>query len=162
MRHRYLTNTSLEEKFWAGISKKGPADCWNWTKSLTVHGGYGQFTHMHKLYKAHQVSYRIHFGEIPKGKFVCHKCNNPACCNPAHLYAGTPADNWRDTIESKKACRFPIYRGEECHDAKLTEAKVRDILTSNKGGAELAKEYGVSRSAISAIRRRRTWKHVNA
>jgi hypothetical protein len=129
-----------------------------------VHGGYGQFMTCsqgkRKLLKAHRVSYEMANGPIPKGLFICHRCNNPKCCNPAHLYAGTAAENWNDTIAAGTRYVPEGDKGERHHDAKLTEAKVQFIRKSKQSGASLARKFGVSTCAVSAVRRGRTWKKV--
>lgn len=91
--HKYM-NLTLAQRFALGyvIADNG---CWVWMKSRNVRG-YGSMRVGKKLRPAHQLSYEIHIGPIPHGMFVCHHCDNPPCCNPAHLYAGSAADNVRD------------------------------------------------------------------
>ena len=90
---------SLEERFWAKVVVLGPDDCWEWrgTRLKTgyglMHGGSGSAK---RWEIAHRVSWMVHFGEIPEELVICHRCDNPPCCNPAHLFLGTKADNNRD------------------------------------------------------------------
>ena len=79
--------------FWNSLVKKD-SGCWEWSKS--TRSGYGQVRWNGKLIFAHRLSYFIVNGEIPKGLFVCHKCDNPSCCNPDHLFLGTHIDNMMD------------------------------------------------------------------
>lgn len=109
---------------------------------------------------AHRVAYYLGTGDDPGELFVCHHCDNKACCNPAHLYAGTPADNSRDMIERE---RLPL--GEDRPFAKLTKDEVAQILAEWNGSDlpsqdELAECYGVSQAAIGLIIRGKRWKHV--
>jgi len=80
-----------EKEFWSLVDVKSVNECWLW-KGIYFAGGYGKFHD-----GAHRVSYKIKNGKIPKGKEICHKCNNQSCVNPSHLYAGTHKDNMNDT-----------------------------------------------------------------
>lgn len=154
-----LSNTTFQERFWSKVQRSGEDACWEWLASLTVHGGYGQITAGRGvLLKAHRVAYTLSKGVPPAGMFVCHTCNNPKCCNPAHLYAGTPQDNWNDTRRAGKAHKFQPRKLQENPCAKLTNKQARMVLASPRSGADLAEELGVSRNAISNLRRRKTWK----
>ncbi len=93
--------------FWLKV-KKSQNGCWEWTGSFSQNG-YGRFSIHPKCYKAHRISYFLMHGEIPEDKFVCHKCDNPACVNPQHLYLGTAKENTHDMIEKGRLNRS---RGE--------------------------------------------------
>jgi len=117
---------------------------------------------------AHRLAWALAHGTVPpEGEYICHRCDNPPCCNPAHLFAGTPGDNMRDaarkgrTGQQVSPSRYP--RGSGHHQAKLTEADVR-VLRARVAGGEtikaLAREFGVSDTAVGDAVRRRWWRHV--
>lgn len=111
---------------------------------------------------AHRLSWQIHFGPIPEGMFVCHRCDNPPCCNPRHLFLGTPADNVADMISKGRANPKPP-RGERHFRTTLTEDQVREIRSLGAAGvvlSEIGRRFGISKSAAKHIVRRRRWKHV--
>jgi hypothetical protein len=80
---------SIEVRLWSKVDKSG--ECWLWTGSLAA--GYGQIQYKGKMTRVHRVSWQLEYGEIPKGKVVCHSCDNPLCVRPAHLWLGTQLDN---------------------------------------------------------------------
>lgn len=130
--------------------------CWLWPgspdkKGYIRTGGSG----------IHRTSYKLHFGEVPDGLFVCHKCDTPACVNPGHLWLGTNHDNVRDMIQKGRDWRGD-RTGEKNPKAKLTEKDVLEIRGSARSSIALAAHYGVSTGAIDNARTWRTWKHVGA
>lgn len=90
------------ERFWEKVNIV-PGECWEWTAG--IRNGYGAFKLNGKAIDAHRVSYEAYNGEIPKGKIICHTCDNPKCVNPEHLYAGTYADNVHDMIKRNR-CNY--------------------------------------------------------
>jgi len=102
--------------------------------------------------------YEKHVGRIPKGMCVLHKCDNPSCNNPAHLFLGTRLDNAKDRDnKGRQADRRGIKNGL----AVLTERQVREIYFAKGTQTAIAKAYGISQGAIGFIKRRITWKHLN-
>lgn len=130
----------------------GNADqCWNWHASKQEFG-YGQFHFEQKILKAHRFSWEYFRGAIPVGLYVLHKCDNPRCINPNHLFLGTPFDNMQDKIRKGRA----IYeQGEKSHNARLTDSqvkKIRDLYSTGKFlQIELGKQFGVTNQHIGRI-----------
>jgi predicted XRE-type DNA-binding protein len=160
---------SLEQRFWAKVDKRGPDDCWEWTGSRMKRYAHGQIRIDGKAELVHRVSWILTHGEIPAGLCVCHRCDNPPCCNPRHLFLGTQKDNWDDCIAKGRAVftwlEHPeIVSGEKNTNAKLTAAIVREIRrlysTSTANQHQLARAYGVTRPNIASIVRRKTWRNV--
>ena len=130
-------------------------ECWLWQAGKDK-DGYGVFG---KSLKAHRVYYEIMFGEIPFGMKVCHKCDNPSCVNPYHLFLGTQNDNIQDMVKKNRQ-----NKGTEVNCAKLNEIKVIYIRMLNELGwtqIKIAKEFNVSFQLISLIVNRKIWKHVD-
>ena len=129
-------------------------DCWNW-KAGVQHFGYGQFSVGHKGYVAHRYSWIMHKGSIPKALFVCHKCDNPKCVNPDHLFLGSQAKNMKDKTKKGRA-----QKGTDCYNSKLTPEKVVAIINDTRYYKEIANEYKISTSLIAKIRAGEAWKHI--
>jgi hypothetical protein len=90
-----MLNDKQLESFWIRVDKKSSSECWEWTGALT-NKGYGKLSFSYKSRAAHRLSYELFYGEIADGLFVCHKCDNPKCINPHHLFLGTHKDNMVD------------------------------------------------------------------
>ena len=115
--------------------------CWNWSKHRDSKG-YGKLTLNYKILYAHRVSYSRYIGEIPKGMHVCHKCDNPPCVNPDHLFLGTCSDNIQDMYNKGR------------HSRKLSIEDWKEIKTLvSKGQSQrsIASIYDVSQASISYI-----------
>ena len=130
--------------------------CWLWTKYRNE-GGYGRARVAGGTHLAHRIAWMIFRGAIPAGMIVCHKCDNPPCCNPDHLFLGTHADNSADK-RAKGRDRHPA--GEKHPQSKLTEREVIAIRASAKSLKALALEYGMSKSMMHNIRTGANWAHI--
>jgi hypothetical protein len=161
----------LVERFWEKVDKDGPihpalgTPCWLWRGGTTSFGygaiGIGERLHW-QMGLAHRVSYELHNGPIPDGLFVLHKCDNPPCVNPTHLFAGTPKENIQDMF-AKGRDRAPGAPGEANNNAKLTDHAVREIRERAAQGerqCDLAVEFGIESATINHVVRRRGWKHI--
>ena len=151
-----LTETNLK-RFWSKVDVREPDDCWEYTGGkLRDYGGHvipsGTFL-------SHRLAYFIKHNVDPGKMLVCHTCDNPPCCNPAHLWLGTVGDNNRDMVAKGRHGKGGA-RGEKHPNAKLTEQDVREIRASDKSTNELVKQYSAKRQTIREAQLRVTWKHV--
>jgi hypothetical protein len=144
----------LDVKLKRRLGAPGPTGCVEYM-GARVPGGYGVIRHRGKNIAAHRVAHEVFIGPIPPGLFVLHTCDNPACCNPAHLFTGTNAENLADMARKGRSCR-----GSQVNTAKLTPRKVLHIRASAESAPALAARYGVTKENIYAIRKRVTWSHV--
>lgn len=147
---------STAERFWTKVDVRGPDECWKWLACRRRKSeGYGAFG---RNQVAHRVAWELTNGVIPDGMLVLHRCDNPPCVNPAHLFLGSQYDNIHDCFAKGRANRAA---GARHWGAKLTEEAVRDIRASTEANPILARQYSVSAPSISMIRNRRTWRHVD-
>lgn len=149
--------TDPETRFWAGVRRGPPEECWEWQKFKS--GGYGLLKGEGRsnLY-AHRYSFAIHNGPIPSGLVVMHSCDNRACVNPAHLSLGTHQDNVADKVSKN---RQP--RGSLTGQAKLTEQQIptiRRLLACGMAEREVASTYHVCQATINMIKHNKIWRHV--
>jgi len=149
------------DRFLKRVVVNGPNDCWPWTGSVMKAGWHGQWrTSAGKIEPTHRGAWRLMKGDIPAGMSVLHKCDNPICCNPSHLFIGTQSDNARDMWDKGRA--KPKTNVGSAHGmSKLTEDLVRDIRSSKESGVDIARRLGLSATTVCDIRKRRTWKHLS-
>ena len=157
--------TTLNNRFWKHVDRRGDNDCWLWTASLDGKG-YGQIAEIvdgqRKTLRAHRVSYELANGPLADGIVVMHTCDTPACVNPRHLRAGTMKDNTRDML-TKKRNRHGRLPGVSNPFAKFSEQDVRLMRANYHNGSEsiseMARNRGVTYQAVYyAIHT--GWKHV--
>jgi hypothetical protein len=158
-----LTGASdaLVERFWSKVDKRSDDECWEWTQHRKS-SGYGQFVLRKGVFlTASRVALALTIGRpLRQGELACHRCDNPPCCNPAHIFAGTAYDNATDAINKGRANRS---HGEKHKSARLTEDIVREIrqLEPVYGlDARLAVEFGISANSIRKVRQGKSWRHV--
>jgi hypothetical protein len=148
---------SIINRFWKYVDKKSDNECWEWKGSLMKRGNYGQLRYKFKTLKSHRISFEIHYGKIEVGKHICHKCGNSKCCNPNHLYEGTPKENWHDAIKHNTAHKLPRIDPEKVHCAKLNFEIANEIRKSNEKGVIIARKFNISPTMISRIRKNLAW-----
>ena len=153
--------TTIEERFWEKVDIRSNDECWIWIGGQT-HKRYdyrGVFKFNGQPTQAHRVSWILAHGDIPKGLYVCHHCDNGLCVNPSHLFLGTPYDNNHDMIDKG---RYVCLSGEQNPCAKITADQAKEIrhlyvpykVTQRK----LAEMYGVHPETIGCLLRGHTWK----
>lgn len=149
---------------WASVGSE--SECWPYRLRNFVSSGngsciYGRVYFGHKKrVRAHRAAYEAAFGEIPVGACVCHRCDNPLCCNPAHLFVGSQAENVADKMAKK---RHRALAGDMNPNRKLDSRKVsliRARISAGESVSSIASSYGVSAGAIHHIRKGDTWSHV--
>ena len=153
----------IKKRFWSKVEIGGENECWEWKGSIFQGTGYGHF-HYYRIpgkqrnVIAHRFAYRIIKGRIPKGLSVCHTCDNTLCCNPRHLWLGTTAANLADMRLKGRS-----GRGEKQWKSKLRDSDILIIRKMRAGGAlqrDIARRFGVSRSLIGLICRKKIWTHI--
>lgn len=179
------------ERFWSKVDKRGEDECWEW-KDFRDRGGYGKFWLNGKSVISSRVAWVIANGSIEDGLVVCHKCDNPSCCNPDHLFVGTNLDNVADRVAKGRCGRQPgeqhwtrrcpeflckgdnhwarrmpekACRGERSNWAVLTESdvfRIREIRKTGLSYAKIGAMFNVHRGTIGHIIRGSTWEHLKS
>lgn len=153
-----MISDDLKQRFWEKVDLSGNG-CWNW-KASVAGKGYGQIKvpGTRRQVYAHRLSYEIHFGSIPQGFMVLHRCDNPRCVRPNHLFLGTGADNLGDM-----AAKGRHLFGERNSEHRLTEVQVHEIFDLSEAGRSqhwIAKQMGVGQPQVGRILRGERWRHV--
>ncbi len=157
------------QRLWSRVNKNGPmpshrpelGPCWIWTGSRTGRG-YGHVGIDCVVSYTHRLAYELTYGPIPEDEWVMHLCDNPPCCRPDHLKAGTQRENIQDCIAKGRAFK-PGAHGEANGNAKLSQhnvEEIRDLMTNGARAVDLARAYGVTGETISGITSGRTWSHL--
>lgn len=138
------------------IKKEG---CWGW-KGVPGKSGYGHIGSYRNLITAHRLSWIIHNEPIPEGFWVLHKCHNPICSNPNHLYLGTAKDNTQDMFEAGRGNRSR----QNSKNSKLTLEQAKEIkillATTKLSQYEIAKKFNVGRGTVQDIKRNKSWRNA--
>lgn len=153
-------------RFWAKVSKDGPrhpvlGKCWLWVGGSS--GGYGSIFSAGRKQKVHRYAYKLLVGDVADNICVLHRCDNPSCVNPEHLFLGTQQDNIADMVSKNRQTGAV---GERNGNTKLTEDQVREVRrlyrykSRTHGIYALAERFGVSDSTIHFIVQGKRWKHV--
>lgn len=165
-----MGKANTEESFWCRVQILRPTDCWEW-QGTRGRRGYGQMSWEGRNHYTHRLAFCFTSGRlIPAGSVVRHSCDNPPCCNPAHLLLGTQKENNRDmwqrgrasVISGEERAKFQV-RGSRVGTAKLNEVEVREIRRRADAGEtqrDLASEFGISEASMSRLIHRLRWAHV--
>lgn len=149
---------SISERFWERAGRRGDDECWEWT-GHRQNDGYGDLhVSPDKHLVAHRIAYELANGAIPAGMLVCHRCDNPPCVNPAHLFLGTPAENMADrNLKGRHA------HGERHGRTHLTASDIREIRRCAGQGekqSDLGHRFGIHQTQVSRIVLRKHWAHI--
>jgi hypothetical protein len=127
--------------------------CWIWMGADDGAFGYGSAG---RKGKAHRLSWKVHFGPIPEGKLVCHKCDTPLCVNPDHLFLGTRLENMADMVAKGRsaACR---HAADKNPNARITWETVKLIRERGLSCKKAGKLFGVSTSQVHNVRSGKSW-----
>lgn len=160
MRTNFRIAPNTEQSFWANTDRSDPAACWEWHGALFT-DGYGTIKFKGRQWRAHRLAYFLTHPAANQTLCVLHRCDNPPCCNPAHLFLGTKTDNAKDRQQKGRTSRL---FGESHGLSKLKTESVLQMrkLYSDKIATqyELASAFGVSQSTVSDIIRRVAWPHI--
>lgn len=154
--------SKVQKRFWDKVDKSNQEGCWEW-KGAKSPKGYGSFTlSTHAVYAPHVLSLWSHLNEAPTGRFCCHKCDNPSCVRPDHLWFGTASENTQDALTKGRIVRD---KGELHRDCTITEEKALEVIKARKetgkGVRDLHKMFpDVSRSTIKGIIYNQSWNHL--
>lgn len=160
-------DTAMLRRIWDRMDMRSPSECWLWTAGLGGRNrtptGYAVIQHHGRQHRVARLLWAHLHGPIPPGMYVCHTCDAPACCNPAHLFLGTPKDNARDKVRKGRmsrsalvvaAARRQVATINATRHYRLAADQVREIRQRARAGetqAVLGETYGVSRSMISLV-----------
>jgi len=155
----------VTDRLWKKVRRGEPSECWLFIGKV-IRGGYGRISvpsgvpEKSRMVSAHRVAYQSAHGPIPDGMSVCHRCDVPLCCNPAHLFVGTQAENNRD--RDVKGRQVGPH-GEKNGNRRFSEPQVVGMLRLHASGlslAEIAWLFDTNKSSVSDICRGRTWAHL--
>jgi hypothetical protein len=144
---------SPKERFDAKWQEDPVTGCWIWVASFRAQ--YGCFGYKNKIRPAHRVSYELYVGEIEDSKFVCHRCDNPSCVNPKHLFLGTHLDNMRDRTIKNRASGGGSGGRRLCID---TAREIRRYFIDTHNISKVARNFNITRRTVRAIINNEHWR----
>lgn len=165
-KRRVYARSDVAVRFWARVDNRGNENCWPFLGAHTT-DGYGHFQvgsrrdGSRRMVYAHRLAWELTHGKIPQGQLACHKCDQPSCCNPSHLFLGSSADNVAD-MDAKGRRVATAMKGERHGRAKLTDDDVRNIrrIAGHESRRSTSIRFGVTEKTIGSIQRGDTWRHV--
>jgi hypothetical protein len=143
----------LSERFLAKVDRRGPDECWPW-QGAKLPAGYGKIGRGGRgegWTLAHRVAYALAYGDPPDDRLILHSCDNPSCCNPAHLRVGSHTDNRVDFL----------MRGKRGPRARLSTGEVKAIREDPRTYAAIARDHGIGGEAVGRVKRRKTWRWLD-
>jgi len=159
-RRKKLYGYSIPERLANGLDAAPINGCWIWKRTHNGYG-YGTLTVKGKSNYAHRLAYVFSKGPISPGMHVCHRCDNPGCINPDHLFLGTPSDNMKDCYQKGRSKIRPVsFKGEQNPGSKLTKAQIAQIRTLLDDGVTqrlIADSFKISQAQVSNINRGTAW-----
>lgn len=171
---RKYARKSPADRFWPLVDRSaGPDECWPWLGGGDRYGLFSLVTSgpERKLTTAHRAAWILTHGPIAAEQQVCHRCDVPKCCNPAHLFLGTQQANIQDAIDKGRMCRGDRHhmkqrppQGERNINARLTAADIAAIRAAAAAKQEtqraIAVRFGITESTVSGIVLRKSWTHL--
>lgn len=157
------TNPKIALRFWSRVDKRGPiivpelGECWTWgTRSPKI---YGEYQVGQRIWLAHRLSWLLQCSALEDRQIVCHRCDNPRCVRPSHLFVGTQKDNMADCIAKG---RYVNLRGEQGpHKIDAVDVRLIRFLTDfGSPHSCVADWFGISVSMIEKIRGKKSWAHL--
>lgn len=149
------------ERLWSKINVGSKDECWIWKGAKTT-AGYGVLRVNYKPRYTHRLMWMLHNKtNIPKKDCICHSCDNPPCCNPAHLFLGSQADNLKDARDKGK---MEMARGINHHATELSEDDIRQIRylgQTKMTHKDIGERFGTTRMSVNDIIHKRTWAHID-
>lgn len=149
------------ERYLEKVDRRGPDDCWEWT-AARFDKGYGAFRLGDKQMKAHRFGYSALVGPIPDGQYICHRCDNPPCQNPAHWFLGTHRDNAEDRQAKGRGATGERNGGRVV--ARYTAEVIREMRLAALAGekqADIAARFGTDQAYVSQVVRGEAWAHTD-
>lgn len=163
--HNHASRLTFEQQFWRYTATGTGDECWLWTGNKD-RKGYGRLSQMRDGIRtttgAHRFSYQLHYGPIADDIEVCHRCDNPPCVNPVHLFAGTQTDNIQDMMQKDRRYQ-PDVTGAANGRAKLTDELVRHLRQLHEQGmsySKIAKLIDMDRQSVYRAVKGLSWSHV--
>jgi hypothetical protein len=145
------------EAYESNVIKNNDNECWGW-KGKDNGKCYGILSYKPEPWAIHRYSYTIHNGIIPNGMYVLHKCDNPICSNPKHLFLGTNLDNINDMLQKGRNAKGEMLPHTSINSE--TALIIKEMLSFDKRMIDISRQLKVGYSLVNAIKRNNSWKHV--
>ena len=153
---RLYTRRPFMQRFEEKIEMIPECGCWIWTAATNIHG-YGLFIFNGKMQSTHRISWQVYRGAIPAGMFILHRCDTRLCVNPNHLRIGTQKENIQECHSKGRAgYKFGEHNGQSI----LLESQVLQIMSDSREHYIIAKDYNISSSLVSALKKGKRWQHI--